>query len=149
MCPSVRIARRWGLAIAACGTLAGGYCLVSRTASQEPGGNTLAAAAALRHAPGHVPDGTVLRAPGDAGPDRTEWLIAALRDAADGATIQVPAGLYRGPLTVDRPVHLHADPGAHLRGDGRTHTVAIRAAGVTLDGFEISGSGLDLSQDHA
>jgi nitrous oxidase accessory protein len=83
------------------------------------------------------------------GPDKTAWLMAALRDAPDGATIRVPVGVYRGPFTIDRPVHLYADPGAHLRGDGRTHTVAIRAAGVTLDGFEISGSGLDLSRDHA
>src|SRR4051812_26181942 len=149
MRPSLRIGLRWALALAAVGTLAGGHYLSPPTPTQEPEDNTLAATPALRHAPGHVPDGTVLRAPGDTGPDRTDWLIAALRDAADGATVQVPAGLYRGPLTIDRPVHLHADPGAHLRGDGRTHTVAIRAAGVTLDGFEISGSGLDLSQDHA
>jgi nitrous oxidase accessory protein len=85
----------------------------------------------------------------DARPDRTAWLVAALGSAADGATIRVPSGLYRGPFTLDRPVHLVAAPGAHLAGDGRTHTVAIRAAGVTLDGFEISGSGLDLSRDHA
>ena len=82
-------------------------------------------------------------------PDRTEWLIAALRNAADGATVRVPAGVYRGPVTIVRPVRLHGDPGAHLQGDGRTHTVAVRAAGVTLDGFEISRSGLELSEDHA
>jgi nitrous oxidase accessory protein len=82
-------------------------------------------------------------------PDRTDWLNAALRTATDGASIRVPRGLYRGPFTLDRPVHLYAEPGAHLNGDHRTHTVAIQAAGVTLDGFEISGSGLDLSQDHA
>jgi len=81
--------------------------------------------------------------------DRTDWLVSALAEAAVGATMRVPAGLYHGPFTIDRPVHLHADPGAHLVGDGRTHTVAIRAADVTVDGFDISGSGLDLSRDHA
>jgi nitrous oxidase accessory protein len=84
-----------------------------------------------------------------AAPDGTGWLIAALRDAPDGGAIRVPRGLYRGSFTIDRPVRLYADPGAHLLGDGRTHTVAIRAADVTLDGFEISGSGLDLSRDQA
>ena len=69
--------------------------------------------------------------------------------AADGATIEVPAGLYRGPFTIERAVRLHAAGPAHLRGDGRTHTVEIRAADVVLDGFEISGSGLDLGRDHA
>ena len=82
-------------------------------------------------------------------PDRTDWLISALRRATDGATIRVPAGLYHGPFTIERSVHLRAEPGAHLLGDGHTHTVAIHAANVTIDGFEISGSGLDLSLDHA
>jgi nitrous oxidase accessory protein len=82
-------------------------------------------------------------------PERTDWLLAALDRAPDGATIRVPVGLYRGPFTIDRPVRLIAEPGAHLRGDSLTHTVAIRAADVTLDGFEISGSGLDLGRDQA
>lgn len=83
------------------------------------------------------------------GPDRTAWLLAELARAADGATIEVPPGLYRGPLTIERAVRLHGAGQAHLRGDGHTHTVAIRAADVVLDGFEISGSGLDLGRDHA
>lgn len=83
------------------------------------------------------------------GPDRTAWLVAELARAAEGATVHVPAGVYRGPFVLDRAVRLHAAGAAHLVGDGRTHTVAIRAADVILDGFEISGSGLDLGQDHA
>ena len=63
--------------------------------------------------------------------DRTAWLRSALAQAAPGATIDVPAGLYRGPFTIDRPVRLRAVGLAHLRGDGRTHTVAIRADDVT------------------
>ena len=84
-----------------------------------------------------------------AGPDRTDWLIAELTRAPLGSTIEVPAGVYHGPFIIDRTLRLHAAGGAHLVGDGRTHTVAIRAADVVLDGFEISGSGLDLGQDHA
>ena len=119
-------------------------CLAPAGARIVQVGRPAAAAAAHRPHAG-IADG----AAADAGPDRTDWLIAALRDAADGASIRVPTGLYRGPLTIARPIHLHAEPGAHLRGDGLTHTVAVRAAGVTLDGFEISGSGLQLSEDHA
>jgi nitrous oxidase accessory protein len=88
-------------------------------------------------------------APLTGGPDRTEWLAAQLASARDGATIDVPAGVYRGPWTIDRSVRLRAAAAAHLRGDGRTHTLEIRAADVVLEGFEISGSGLDLGRDHA
>ena len=82
-------------------------------------------------------------------PDRTEWLVGQLATAPAGSTIELPAGLYRGPFTIDRAVRLHSAGGAHLRGDGKTHTVAVTAADVTIDGLEISGSGLDLGRDHA
>jgi nitrous oxidase accessory protein len=109
-------------------------------------------AAAVRAAHEHAAAAPVRRSLGEGGhpsTDRTEWLAEALRRAPDRATIHVPAGLYHGPWTIDRPVHLQGEAGAHLRGDGRTHAVAIRATAVTLDGFEISGSGLDLNRDHA
>ena len=86
---------------------------------------------------------------GESDRDNTAWLIDALARAADGATLRVPIGRYRGPFTIERSIRLHAEPGAQLIGDRHTHTVAIRAADVTLEGFEISGSGLDLGQDHA
>ena len=81
--------------------------------------------------------------------DRTSWLRAQLATAPAGSTVDVPAGLYRGPFVIDRSLRLHASGDAHMEGDGRTHTVAIRAADVSLEGFHISGSGLDLSLDHA
>lgn len=81
--------------------------------------------------------------------DRTGWLVEQLATAPAGSTIEVPPGLYRGPFVIDRPLRLHSTGAAHLRGDGKTHTVAVRAADVTIDGFEISGSGLDLGQDQA
>ncbi|MGV3519060.1 NosD domain-containing protein [Luteitalea sp.] len=69
--------------------------------------------------------------------------------APAGTLITVPAGVYHGPFLVARSLHLRGEPGAHLVGDGRTHTVAVQAADVTLEGFEVSGSGLDLGRDHA
>jgi nitrous oxidase accessory protein len=76
-------------------------------------------------------------------------LQAQLAMAPVGTLITVPAGLYHGPFLVARSLHLRGEPGAHLVGDGRTHTVAVQAADVTLEGFEVSGSGLDLGKDHA
>jgi nitrous oxidase accessory protein len=82
-------------------------------------------------------------------PDRTPWLLDQIAAAPAGALITVPAGLYHGPFVIARPVHLRGQPGAHLHGDGTTHTVSVQAPDVTIEGFEISGSGLDLTRDHA
>jgi nitrous oxidase accessory protein len=81
--------------------------------------------------------------------DRTAWLRGQLATAPVGSTVDVPAGRYRGPFVIDRRLRLRATGDAHLEGDGTTHTVAVRAADVSLEGFRISGSGLDLGLDHA
>ena len=82
-------------------------------------------------------------------PDRTAWLHERLATAAAGSTIVVPAGRYLGPFVIDRPVRLKADGAAHLIGDRTTHTLAITAPDVMVEGFDISASGLDLSRDQA
>ncbi|HET7217123.1 MAG TPA: NosD domain-containing protein [Vicinamibacterales bacterium] len=81
--------------------------------------------------------------------DRGAWLQEQLASAVDGATIDVPPGRYTGPFTIGRAITLRGHGRAVLVGDRRTHVVAIRAAGVTLDGFEVRGSGLDLALDQA
>jgi nitrous oxidase accessory protein len=81
--------------------------------------------------------------------DRGAWLRDRLAAAPSGAVIDVPAGRYSGPFMIDRPVTLLGHGRAVLAGNGTTHVVAIRAADVTIDGFEVRGSGLDLSLDHA
>jgi nitrous oxidase accessory protein len=81
--------------------------------------------------------------------DRGAWLQAALAAAPAGAVLDVPPGRYAGPFTIDRPVTLRGHGRAALVGDGATHVVAIQAADVTLEGFEIRRSGTDLLLDHA
>lgn len=81
--------------------------------------------------------------------DRGAWLRERLAAAPPSAVIDVPAGRYSGPFAIDRPVTLVGHGRAALMGDGTTHVVAVRAADVTIDGFEVRGSGLDLSLDHA
>lgn len=81
--------------------------------------------------------------------DHGTWLRDRLAAASPGEVIDVPAGEHHGPFVIDRPVHLRGHGQALLRGDGRTHVVAIRAPDVVLEGFEIRDSGLDLSSDHA
>lgn len=82
-------------------------------------------------------------------PNRGDWLRQRIAAATPGSTIDVPAGEYHGQFVLDRPVHLRGVRGAVLRGDGTTHVVAVRAADVTVEGFEIRNSGLDLEQDDA
>lgn len=72
--------------------------------------------------------------------------IAALIDAAeDGATVVVPAGTYRGSLTIRRPVVLDGAGAVVIDGGGEGTVVTILAPGVTVRGFEVraSGSGVD------
>jgi len=90
-----------------------------------------------------------LRAAAPDAPDGGEWLRGQLAGAPAGATIEVPPGTYTGPFTISRPVTLRGGGRATLAGDGTTHVVAVRADDVTIEGFVIRGSGLDLGLDHA
>jgi len=81
--------------------------------------------------------------------ERGDWLRERLAAAAPGAIIEVSAGHYTGPFIIERPVTLLGHGRAVLTGNGTTHVISIRAADVTIDGFDVRGSGLDLSQDHA
>jgi nitrous oxidase accessory protein len=70
--------------------------------------------------------------------------------AAPGATLEVPAGEYRGDLIVDKPLRLIGSGRPLLLGSGRGSVVRVRAANVTIEGFAIDGRrGGDLSLDSA
>lgn len=73
-------------------------------------------------------------------------LIAA---AADGATIEIPAGIYREQLRIDRPVTLSGQPGAIIDGGGAGDIIEITAPDVTIRGFTIRNTGIDLDQENA
>lgn len=76
-------------------------------------------------------------------------LRADISAAAAGATLRVPAGIYDGAFVIEKPLRLIGAPGAVLRGDGRGHVVAIRAADVEIAGLVLRGSGRNLSDDCA
>ena len=70
--------------------------------------------------------------------------------AAPGATVEVPAGDYRGDLVVDKPLRLVGIGRPRLFGSGRGSVVRVRADGVTVEGFAIDGRrGGDLALDSA
>lgn len=81
-------------------------------------------------------------------PGRTSPLQALVDGAAPGGRIVVPAGTYEGDLLVDKAITLVGDGRPVLRGSGTGSVVRIRAAGVTIEGFDIDGRrGGDLGRD--
>ncbi len=76
-------------------------------------------------------------------------LQAQIDAAAPGDTLVVDGGTHAGPFAVDEPLVLMGRNDAHLKGDETTHVVTIEASDVTVEGFRITDSGKQLSDDHA
>jgi nitrous oxidase accessory protein len=75
-------------------------------------------------------------------------LQARIDAAPPGSTLVVGPGTYAGDLTLDRPLRLVGRGRPKLLGSGIGSVVRIRAAGVTVDGFDIDGrGGGDLGRD--
>lgn len=76
-------------------------------------------------------------------------LQAAIRAAAAGDTLEVPAGVYAAPIVVDRPLRLIARGDAIIDGGGKGDLMHISAADVTVRGFQLRGSGDSLDRENA
>ncbi|MFO0787094.1 MAG: nitrous oxide reductase family maturation protein NosD [Phycisphaerales bacterium] len=73
-------------------------------------------------------------------------LIAA---AAAGATLTIKAGVYREHLRIDKPLTLVVEGLVVLDGDASGDIVEITAPDVTLRGFTIRNTGIDLDKENA
>ena len=79
---------------------------------------------------------------------RASPLQAQIDAAAPGAVIDVGPGTYAGDLFVDRPVRLVGHGRPLLAGSGAGSVVLVRAADVTIEGFDIDGmKGGELGRD--
>ena len=78
-----------------------------------------------------------------------ETAAQALKRVQAGDTVVLAGGVHRGPLVIDRPVTLIGEPGTVLDGGGKGDAIRITAAGVTLSGFAVRRSGMDLGSDDA
>lgn len=72
-----------------------------------------------------------------------------VRTAKPGDVIRVPAGVYREHIRIETPLSLIAEPGAIIDGDGSGDIVEIAAPDVTLSGFVIRNTGIDLDKENA
>jgi nitrous oxidase accessory protein len=91
---------------------------------------------------------TPARLEGRPAPQQISALQATIDAARPGTTIEVPPGTYDGDLFLDKPVRLVGRNRPLLRGSGTGSVVLVRAAGVTIEGFDIDGrGGGDLGRD--
>ncbi len=74
-------------------------------------------------------------------PAGTADIIGLVADAADHATVTVPAGRYDVHLEIDRPLTLVAGGAVVIDGGGRGSPVVVRADDVTVRGFTIVNTG--------
>lgn len=83
-------------------------------------------------------------------PEQEMSIIQAMIDvAADGDTITVPAGVYRGHLVLERPLVLDGHQGVTLTAGGEGTVVVIRTNGAQLRGFTLTNSGGDHNKEDA
>jgi len=81
-------------------------------------------------------------------PADTSPIQRLVDEASPGATIEIPAGRYVGDLIIDRPVHLVGRGRPVLVGSRSGSVVRVRAADVTIEGFDVDGQGGgDLGRD--
>jgi len=78
-------------------------------------------------------------------PDSGASLEQVLENAVSGATIQVHPGIFHVHLVLKRPVRLIGMKGAVLDGSHRGNVVQIQASNVSISGFVIRNSGINLT----
>jgi len=99
-------------------------------------------------APPAAPAATAIE--GRPAPEHLSPVQALVDRAAAGDRVVVPAGTYTGDLVIDRPLTLVGIGRPLLVGSGTGSVVRVRAADVTIEGFDVDGAnGGDLGRDSA
>jgi nitrous oxidase accessory protein len=66
----------------------------------------------------------------------------AINRAKPGSKLELPAGIYRGNIVIDKPLIIDGKDGrAIIEGDGNGTVVTVLSSGVTLKNLTIRGSG--------
>ena len=69
--------------------------------------------------------------------------------ARPGDTVQVATGVYTERLLIDKPITLQGQGRPTINAQGTGDVIRVRAADVTIDGFIIQDSGIDLGAQNA
>ena len=77
-----------------------------------------------------------------------EGVQAAIDAAANGDVVEVPAGTWPGPVTVDKAIILRG-VGGGIDGGGRGTVLFVEAAGARVEGLRVEGSGVDVGAPDA
>lgn len=92
--------------------------------------------------------GTLLAATGSKA--QTLQNLQAKIDAANpGSVLQIPAGFYRGPIRITKPLTLRGEGLPEIRGNGTGSVVSIEANDVRFQGFLVRLSGKEVSDEAA
>lgn len=67
-------------------------------------------------------------------------LQQAIDEAHAGDVLVVKRGVYEGPIIIHKPIHLIAEPGAVVDGNGSEYVITIRAPHVYIEGLTIHRS---------
>ena len=73
-------------------------------------------------------------------------LAQAVAGAAPGDVLKLVDGVYKGPVTIDRPLSITGPRGAVVDGGNKGSVLTLTASDVTLSGFTVTGSG-NVNQD--
>lgn len=87
--------------------------------------------------------------PAAASADARGDLQSRIDSAPRGGTLEVPAGIYKGPIVVRGPLTLIGAPGAIIDGGGHGSVVTISGDRVVFRGFIVRNSGRDVTEEAA
>lgn len=74
----------------------------------------------------------------------TSVLQKAIDSAPIGSTVELTAGLYDGPVSINKPLNLvGVEKGVVIRGNGKGSVLNIESSNVEIKGLEIEGSGVE------
>ncbi len=76
-------------------------------------------------------------------------IAGAIAAAEEGSVIRIPAGLYAGHITIDKPLTLIGDGKVIIDGGGGGDVLTILAADVTVKGLTLRNTGKSLDKENA
>lgn len=97
----------------------------------------------------HAPPAAPAAAAAPAGDWNRGEIGRRIAAARPGDTLLIPAGIYREHIRIDKPLRLVAERGAIIDGGSSGDIVEIAAPDVTLRGFTIRNTGIDLDKENA